>query len=379
MTTRAGTKHFENLLICCYGLFFALPSAAQQIDTLASNVGAPGNVLVDGSSVYWIDDVTGQVQSACKIPPGPCSAVMSYGQAANGINDFVQDAASLYYRINDAQGFAIDKVSKAGGTTMALGTTDPNLVAGGYLLATGPGNDLLYYYSFLPIPNAPDRFPAISSIAQIATTWGSQALIYQDPGFEGVLNPAGNTGRDALRADSLLFAAFGDAAGDAPAASSTDSTFIYWVDGSSLASIWQMPLVGNANPTPIVSGRSDIRWIATPTEGAGAGSIFWTEGNVPNVSLMRRTRLGQTITVLGGITSPDRCFAVWNNNVFVAKNSGLVRVTIDGTSPVVLANVAQAVGPVGVAVDSFYVYWGNLNGQILRLFRQDIFADGFGG
>ena len=123
--------------------------------------------------------------------------------------------------------------------------------------------------------------------------------------------------------------------------------------------------------TAIVSGRPNfVNVIATPTTGAAAGSIFWVEGSLGNASLMRREVGGQLITVLTGIlNASNRCFAVDNDLVFCEQNGGLVQVSIDGGTPTVIATVAQAFGPVGVAVDSTFVYWSNLSGQIMRIAR----------
>ena len=46
-----------------------------------------------------------------------------------------------------------------------------------------------------------------------------------------------------------------------------------------------------------------------------------------------------------------------DDKVFCEQGDGLVQVSINGGTPRVLANVQQAFGPVGVAVDSNFVYW----------------------
>ena len=66
-----------------------------------------------------------------------------------------------------------------------------------------------------------------------------------------------------------------------------------------------MPLIGGS-ATAIVSGRTNINVIATPTTGQAAGSIFWVEGSIGNASLMRREVGGQIITVLNGITNAGK-------------------------------------------------------------------------
>ena len=118
-----------------------------------------------------------------------------------------------------------------------------------------------------------------------------------------------------------------------------------------------------ARPQPSFPGCTNINVIATPTTGEAAGSIFWVEGNIGNASLMRRKVGGQIITVLNGITNAgNRCFAVDDDKVFCEQGDALVQVSINGGTPRVLADVVPAFGPVGVAVDSGFVYWSNLNG-----------------
>lgn len=351
---------FKSILAGCAGVLalacsLTCPAATPTI--LATSTGNPGNLLVDGSSVYWVDDLTGQLHSVSITPGG---TVFDLGTVASGINDFVQDTSFLYYRVN-AQGFAINKVSKSGATTTTFGVDNYPLAAGSSL-AIGPAGGVLYYDSDRDVPN--DGVDAFLGLASISTLGGAdQVLIYQDPGYAGLLNGGNSSGEAALQLDNLPYAIFG-----APGSASTDSTYLYWQDFGTPENIWQMPLVGGT-PEALVSGRTDIKFIATPTTGAAAGSIFWTEASGITYNLMRREVGGQIITVLTNIFSYNRCFAVDNDTVFSEQAGGLVQVSINGGAVTVISSITEVFGPGGVAVDSSYIYCGNLLGQILRIPR----------
>jgi hypothetical protein len=221
-------------------------------------------------------------------------------------------------------------------------------------MTIGPVGGILYYVGgFRSIPGEDgDLYPPIVSLS---TLGGSDtALIYYNP--EG-------TYETLFQQDHLRYWL----GPSLPFSFSTDSAFLYWSDQTGM-SIWQMPLIGGP-ATAIVSNRPDfVNVIATPTTGAAAGSIFWVEGDIGDGSLMRREVGGHIITVLTGINNVgNRCFAVDNDKVFCEQGDALVRVSINGGTATVVANVEHAFGPVGVAVDSTYVYWSNLLGQILRV------------
>ena len=360
MKTKLLNSIKSTLALWAAALALGWVTACQSAPTiLATGIGNPGNLQVDGSSVYWIDGLTGQIKSVSKSPGG---TVFNLGTVASGINDFVQDTSFLYYRIN-AQGLAINKVSKSGATTTSFGV-DNYPTAAGSSLTIGPAGGVLYYDSDRDVPN--DGVDAFLGMAQISTLGGAdQVLIYQDPGYAGLLNGDNSSGEAALQLDSLPYSTFGGA----PGASSTDSTYMYWQDGSYQDTIWQMPLVGGP-PSAIVSGRTGIHFIATPATGAAAGSIFWIEGNIGSGRLMRKEVGGQIITVLTNIIpATDRCFAVDNDQVFCEQGGGIVQVSINGGAVTIVSGVAEVFGPIGLAVDANYIYCGNDLGQILRIPR----------
>lgn len=352
-------KSAITLVTALFALCWTVICQAVAPTILATGTGDPGNLQVDGASVYWIDDLTSQISSVSKNPGG---TVFNLGTAASGINDFVLDAASVYYRVNDL-GYAINQVSKSGATTISFGVDNYPLAAG-TLLAIGPAGGVLYYDSDRDVPN--DGVDAFLGMASIATLGGfDQVLIYQDPGYAGILNGGNSSGEAALQLDGLPYSTFGGA----PGATSVDSVYLYWQDGSFQDTIWKMPLIGGV-PSAIVSGRTGIHFIATPSTGAAAGSIFWVEGGIGSGRLMRQEVGGQIITVLTNIVSAfDRCFAVDNDKVFCEQGGGIVQVSIDGGPATVVSSVIDVFGPIGLALDANYIYCSNLSGQILRIPR----------
>ncbi|MGH8094881.1 MAG: kelch repeat-containing protein [Chthoniobacterales bacterium] len=345
------------LFVCvmALGLSSAAYSATPAI--LANNVGNPDNIIIDASSVYWDDLYTGQISSVSINPGG---AVTNYPVAMVGGGDLAQDNVSLYFAGAANTGpylsehFAY-KTSKAGGLTNTINNGMDYGFAYGGSLTIGPVGGLLYYIGgFRSIPGEINNL--YLPIVSLSTQGGSDnALIYDDPD---------GTDEAIFQQDGLKYWL-----GSIPNHFSTDSTFLYWSD-SDTTGIWQLPLIGGA-ATAIVSGRNNIQVIATPTTGAAAGSIFWVEGTIGSASLMRREVGGQIITVLAGdITAASkRCFAVDDDLVYCEQNGGIVQVSINDGATTVVASAAEAFGPIGLAVDTTYVYWSNLIGQILRTGR----------
>lgn len=351
------------LAACIVGAAFSA-AASNPITVLATNVGYPGNMLVDGGNVYWIDNLTGHILSVSKNPGG---SVSTLGTAPIG-GDLVQDAASIYFQDATKPGpyvadYALTKVSKAGYSSSTIGSQ----YAHGGTLGIGPGNGMLYYSSLRDVPlDLNDVFLGVATMPAVGGA--DQMLIYNDYGFgNGTFDGTYYTGLAALLHDNLQYWIGGN-----PGWFSADSTYLYWQDGSFQDSIWQMPLVGGS-ASPIVAGRTGVRQIATPTTGAAAGSIFWIEGTtLGSYRLMRRDVGGQIITVVTNIGSFDRCFAVDDATVYCEQNGGIVQVSINGGKPTVISSVLNVQGVDGLVIDDNYIYWGNVWGDIMRLPRPGV-------
>jgi hypothetical protein len=356
------------VLAAMLGLGFAEAQAAPTV--LTSGLTNPQNIFVDSSSVYWIAGPSQafQIGSISKTPGG--GAVINYsGRAVDpGSVDLVQDNVFLYYiGSSDANGGPyVCKVPKSGGSPSAdiagtpFTTLQDSVVSGP--IGIGPVGGILYFNSLdEEVPN--DIADIFQDIVSLSTLGGSTTVLtYPAGSLDAGTGPYGDSWYSGLAA--LQHANLNYFPGGSPQSFSADSTDLFWSDGSD---IWSMPLIAGL-ATPIVSGRTSIRFIATPTTGAAAGSIFWVEGNVGSGSLMRCDVFGQVTTLLTGIIAAgNRCFAVANDRVFCEQQGGLVEVSIYGGTPVVLASITQAFGPVGVAADGTYIYWSNDSGQIMRL------------
>src|ERR1700722_8458663 len=104
------------------GLLSAVPCRAAAPTVLASNQGSPGDLLVDGSSVYWVDNSTHLISSVSRNPGGP---VTHYSTLAT-LGDPAMDNVFLYYLAwNPAlPGGQIFKVPKTGGFASAIGNAN---------------------------------------------------------------------------------------------------------------------------------------------------------------------------------------------------------------------------------------------------------------
>jgi uncharacterized repeat protein (TIGR03803 family) len=323
------------------------------VTILAANVGDPGSIIIDESSIYWSDQFTGQMSSVSKSPGG---AVTHY-PVANAPGDYLaQDNAFLYFIGGGANVRSIYRTSKVSGLTDTIG---PNAVSsnlhGFTSLTIGPAGGVLYYGGPpRPIPGASPT-DSTTTINTLPTQGGAaNPLIWDGFGHEAQLQAAG------LPYWLGQFSLF----------HTTDSTFLYWTasDGQN-QSIWRMPLVGGA-ASVIVPNRSDsIALVIAPTQGAAGSSIFWWEA-LPNFnfSIFRRRPGGQIITVAAGNVLSNQ-FAVDNDKVYLNWGDALAEVPIDGGTPTILVPSNLAFAPVGIAMDVNYIYWSNSNGQIMRVDR----------
>src|SRR5437762_2842351 len=116
-SARYSNCKFTNwLLVACFLTSSAIATTADATVTiLATNQGNPGNIIVDGSRVYWIDSGTARVASVDKLNGGlvlvnsPAAAADTGAYAAV---DIVQDTSFLYFLRLENCGDSIYKASK---------------------------------------------------------------------------------------------------------------------------------------------------------------------------------------------------------------------------------------------------------------------------
>ena len=169
----------------CVGAVILISSSAQaqNPEILASNVGNPDNIIIDQSSVYWGDSLTGSISSVSKNPGG---AVTNYPVAMVAGGDLAQDNVFLFFVGAASVGLYVGehnvfKTPKFGGFTNPINSgVDPGWALGG-TLTIGPAGGVLYYMGGWRLPAA--DFPSLySPLVTLSTQGGDDnALIYNNP------------------------------------------------------------------------------------------------------------------------------------------------------------------------------------------------------
>jgi uncharacterized protein with FMN-binding domain len=329
---------------------------------IASGLTSPGNIIIDSSNVYWVaTQATGEgtIQSV-SISGG---AVKTYpGSLTAGNLDIQENSDSLFFIGGANDNFSVDSVPKAGG---AVSTLSPNyvedvpadgVVTGSDLAVVG---DVIYTEAANYIPHSGEDFDYIATLP--TQGGGFTPLTFVAGGVPAGGGPyqGGEEGYYYLGLAALNYDNENYYLGSDPAAFSNHNSYLYWTDG---ANIWRMPM-GGGEATAIVTGGQSIVDVITPTTGAAAGSIFWSDEGTGN--LMRRDTSGNITTVVTGISMDQtRCFAVSGGEVYCSQNDNLVEASINGGAVTDLVSNAD---PQSLAVDSANVYWSDGDGNINKL------------
>ena len=337
LARHSGYRFAHWLLAACLLTSSTLIATADAaVTVLAGGQTNAGNIIVDGSRVYWINQNTSAVRSIDKLSSGTSSVTTHYAGTGFPGGNIVQDNASLYFTANGNFGRdpatnltiteGVFKVGKSSTLAVRLaGAGDDGLA-----ISTG----MLYYVSSSQIvPNSGGKLNG--TIQKISTSGGTPINV-----VPLVVSPAWpDTG-------SL----------------SVDNTYVHWgnVFGNT---IQRAPLVGGAISTDVATAPNPGA-IFTPTPTGAAGSyLFWGEGTASAPVLKRKHPLGGIITLFSG--SPNfniHNFVVVGASVYTTTLTGtIVKVPIDGlpvgvAAPVVIS-AADAKAPVGLASDGVYLYW----------------------
>ena len=316
------------LLAACFLASSTIATTAEATVTiLATNQGNPGNIIVDGSRVYWINYINASVSSVDKLSSGG-SSVLVHSPAANADHtyyaDLVKDTVFLYFMRAEGCGDSVYKVPKTSSSVVRL--VDQQ-AAGGSL---GLWNGTLYFYSGLQWQGVPcnSNFTSDHIIMTIPTQGGTPAR------FTGNLN---------IR----------------PGYFSTDGVDLHWSNPyNNINTISRIPLIGGGLSTDV--GGLNTPWaLTTPGNMPQASNyIFWTEGADP-AHLKRINPGGVTLTLLTGVSyAVFRCFVQVDSFVYCAMaNGSIVKVPIDGGTPVTVVSTADANYPLGLASDGNYLFW----------------------
>lgn len=329
----------RSLLAACLLAGSAIATTADgAVTVLATNQGNSGNIIVDPSRVYWINYINASVSSVDKLSSGG-SSVLVHSPAANAdhlyYSDLVQDTFFLYFMRGEGCGDSVYKVPKTSSSVVRL--VDQQAAGGSLGLWTGT----LYFYSDLQWLGVPCQsgFTNDHVIETIPTQGGT---------------PAPLTGNLNIH----------------PGYFSTDGVDLHWSNPyNNINTISRIPLIGGGLSTD-VSGLS-VPWaLTTPTSADPAsGYIFWTDGANP-AYLKSKNPGGITLTLLTAISYKFfRCFVQVNSFVYCAMwNGSIVRVPINGGTPVVVVSTTDANYPLGLASDGTYLFWtARGDGSIRRI------------
>src|SRR5437660_11943335 len=158
-SARYSNCKFTNwLLAACFLTSSAIATTANSQATptiLAINQGNPGNIIVDGSRVYWIDSATARVASVDKLNGGLVlvnSPAAAADTGANAAVDIVQDTSFLYFLRLENCGDSIYKASKI---SYSFSRIVDEQAEGNSL---GISNGTLYFPSFKQWENNPQQW-----------------------------------------------------------------------------------------------------------------------------------------------------------------------------------------------------------------------------
>ncbi|MBI3039829.1 hypothetical protein HYY75_12420 [bacterium] len=279
-----------------------------KVQILAEGLVSPWNVAVDESKIYCIDSVDGSVKSFDKNLGGE-PAVLFPPDGKPGW-DIVQDAKNLYFSKDKSE---ILKVQKVGGLGNLL--AGPSYSVKG--LSLSPDGEELFFASFSPI----DKIQKIAISGKGPTI----LLNYQN----------------------------------SPLYLSTYSDTLYWTQGSGLnGSVRSLGFL-DKTPNIVFEDADSPTAICTPGSGRGAGSVFWLETG-SSKKLKQRTPSGGAIILSGSIGSGnEKGLAVDEEFAYFNYGNSIAKVPINGGEISVLADLASAQFPRGLAIDESYVFWAS--------------------
>jgi len=308
-----------------------------QVTILATNQGEVGNIIVDGSRVYWINFIDSTVSSVDKVNGGP----VLIHNPATGVTagDIVQDNVKLYFTSQTSNclpgTYNIYSVPKTSSlvTQLTIDTPCDNgrtntdasdgalAISNGSLYYLGPAQDL-----------SPPTSNLYSTIVRISTQGGVMTQVIP---FSSSPPPPMN-----------------------PYAFDTDNVYLHWSDLSQDA-ILRVPLAG-ASTYSYDAGAPNTPWVlSTPANGPAGGYHFWVEGDNPNAVLMEQTPGGVPFPLLSGVENTGyHSFVVVNSFIYCIMGNGTItQMPIFGGTPVTVVDALDAFAAVGLTSDGTYLYW----------------------
>ena len=328
------------------GSAVATKAKAQELTILATGQAGAGNIIVDGSRVYWINNNNSRVSSVDKLNGG----VVFIHNPANNVpgGNIVQDNGNLYFASETGPFlpsvwnlYSVPKFSSIV-HQLTVDTVNTETTTSGSGRALGISNGSLYYFGGLHSincpgsrtynPNYPDNCNDNRTIQKISTQGGTPAQVIPLASFPN-LNIA-------------------------PGSFDTDSVYLHWSD---LNAILRVPLVGGLSYSSDANAPNGPGYLRTPTTGPAGGYHFWVEG-APNAVLREQTPGGAPFTLLNGLENTGfNSFVQVGSFVYCVMrfqtNGTITGIPINGGTPIEMVDAVHAFVPLGLTSDGTYLYW----------------------
>ncbi len=397
-----------------------VPVIGGAVTPLAIKVGVPVNLVVRGQDIFWIDDQSGIASSGCVGPgvirvlkktslDGTLTIVLGNGDScAGGTSDIVVDESSVYWVNSTASPntYTLVKVPIAGGAPTTLVSTLNEIVG-----LTGDATNIYWEENRFPDPAGPS-----SAIKKMSKSGGEPVVIAG--GLKALRGGLAITGTQLFFADTNFFDSSRlmkvSVSGGAvtvlativdptqvkvPRKIAVDGLNLYWIDGSTvskipvngggiitLASGLQSPVdlkvdaneaiwtetvccahgqKGSIKKVAIAGG--DVSILADGVDAPGAvaldasNNVYWTEGGPTGLTegFGRIAKVpiggGAVTTVASGVSDDLAPIAVDDMNVYIADKFTIKKVPIAGGQVEKLAGTDFFVR--AIATDGVSVYW----------------------
>ena len=321
-------------LLAAYFLVGSAITTTAQVVILARNQDG-GNIIVDGSRVYWINRGNSVVSSVDKLHGGVIRIHNHAGTAVSVNGDIVQDNLNLYFASQQTppgrpfSNFNLYRVPKTSSTVTQL-TRDLTGHTNSWDNTLAISNGWLYYFSGFQEVTW-DGFTNYRTIEKISTQGGTPRQVI----------PLTHT---APNISTVYF--------------SVDGVSLDWTDTTNL-SVLRVPLVGGSFSIDNHTVGSP-RALSTPTTGPAGGYTFWVEATAASKVLKGKRPGGTPLILVNGVVDANlRCFVQVGSFVYCTRASDftIVRVPINGGAPTVVVNTVGAFLPRGLTSDGTYIYW----------------------
>jgi hypothetical protein len=294
----------------------AICAVGRCIETLSSGWGVPGTLSLASGLVYWTDQDDGEGFVLSFPPSGGAPSTLSTNTESN-------------YMLADANGaFWISGIPSVNGTTGVL------VSAPGHAQAMALDATYVYYLD-----------PTVPAIERVPRAFGTSTVL-----VEGSVNG----GPLVVDASSIYWSSVTDSTVNVCGPADEPSK------PPCVTALYEAPLAGGPPQLLATLG------LASPTAMAlDANSLYWVDAAAGALEMIPLAGGNTPLTLASGLGAPA-CVALDATHAYVGASVGIVKVSLGGGSPELLAPWAGGVQSIGV--DDTSVYWIDQNdgGRLMK-------------